>query len=440
MIEYKNNFQIESGAGFIIRAFLFFLICCTIPAFGQNAKPKEVRVYLQQAVKAHKEKNYQAYLENMQAVLELRPGQPTYMYNLACAYALNAKKNEALALLGKIAGMGLIYEAETDEDFASLKDSDIFKSITKKFEANKVPINNSATAFTFAQKGLITESVAYDPTSATFFVSSIHKRKILRIGKNGVSQDFSAEQDGLWSVMGMKVDEKRRHLWVCTAAQPQMLNYKPEEGGISAVFKYDLTNGKLIKKYQLPNQPKPHWLGDLVVAGNGDVFISDSLTPAVYLISRQKDEMQLFLENESFVSPQGLDFSTDESRLFVADYSKGIFSIDLKSKKITGLVSTESTTLGIDGLYFYKGSLIGIQNGTNPHRVVRMRLSKDYSRIEKFETLEANNPLFDEPTLGVIVKDTFFYIANSQWGAMDKNGQLEADDKLREPVILKIKL
>jgi tetratricopeptide (TPR) repeat protein len=417
-----------------------FLLFSVLTVSGQTTKPKDVRFYLQQAAKAHKEKNYSDYLANIQAAVELRPGQATYLYNLASAYALNGRKAEALGLLERIASMGLIYPAQTDEDFVSLRDSEPFKAVVRKFEANKNPISHSTTAFTVPQKGLITESVAYDPQTKTFFLSSIYRRKIVRLDEKGMVTDFSASGDGLWSVMGMKVDARRRHLWVCTAAHPQMLDYRAEENGSSAVVKYDLETGKILKKYQLPNEPKRHWFGDLVIAENGDVFISDSLNPSVYVIPRLKDELELFLESDSFVSPQGLDFSADEKTLFLADYSKGLFSVDRKTKKVTPLLSSDSTTLGIDGLYFYRGSLIAIQNGTRPHRVVRMKLGKDLSRIEKFETLEANNTLFDEPTLGVIVKDTFFYIANSQWGAISQKGELAPDEKLRQPVVLKIKL
>lgn len=43
-----------------------------------------------------------------------------------------------------------------------------------------------------------------------------------------------------------------------------------------------------------------------------------------------------------------------------------------------------------------------------------------------------------------MVKDTFYFIAyfiaNSQWPLIDENGKLAAEDKLRDPVVLKIKL
>jgi hypothetical protein len=291
------------------------------------------------------------------------------------------------------------------------------------------------------EKGLVTEGIAYDPARETFYVSSVHKRKIVSIGPDGAAKDFATEREGLWSVLGMKVDAGRRHLWATSAALPQMMNYREEEKGRSAIFKFDLSTGKLLKKYLLPAGPKKHLLGDLVLNSRGDVFATDSLTPALYRIDHRKDELEVFIEGEPFVAAQGLDLSEDEKLLFVADYSRGIFVIDLRTGKHFNLATPPNATLlGIDGLYFYRRSLVGTQNGTNPQRIIRLHLDKSLRAVERLEILEANNPLFDEPTLGVRVRDAFYYIANSQWGAVDEKGQLAPAEKLREPVILKVKL
>ena len=165
------------------------------------------------------------------------------------------------------------------------------------------------------------------------------------------------------------------------------------------------------------------------------------MTPALYRIDHRKDELEIFIKGEPFVSLQGLDFSEDEDELFVADYSRGVFVIDLRTRKHFNLEPAPgSTLLGCDGLYFYRRSLIATQNGTNPNRIIRLHLDRSMRAVERLEILEANNPLFDEPTLGVRVKDTFYYIANSQWGAVDNKGQLAPAEKLREPLILKVKL
>jgi len=390
---------------------------------------------------AYKNKDYSAALANLHKALELIPDHPSLFYNIAAISALQGKASESVSALTKIADMGIALRPEKDREFDAIKETPEFKAVLNRFDQNRTPLVKSTTAFTIHEKGLITEGLAYDPIDQTFFVSSVHKRKILSIGRSNEVSTLATEQDGLFSVLGMKVDPKRRYLWVTSTAFPQMVNFNKDEDGTSAVFKFDLRTKKLLKKYVLSNTAKKHALGDLTIHSNGDVFTTDSLTPAVYVIRHQTDELELFLEDTAFSSPQGLAFSTDERHLFMADYSTGLFDIDVNTRKVSHFAPIAGATLlGIDGLYFYKGILIGVQNGVTPQRIVRIALTDNFQKVERFDILEANNPLFLEPTLGVIVKDEFFFIANSQWPLVDEKGKLAAEDKLQAPLILKMKL
>jgi sugar lactone lactonase YvrE len=412
------------------------------PVSAQVEQPKDAASYIAAARKAYGEKNYAAFLENAKRAYELSPpNYPRLMYYLAIGYALNGDKQNALVWLGREARMGLVLPVESDDNFTSIKDSDEFKIIVEQFHRNSLPIVSSAPAFTVREKGLVPESVAYDPVDKNFYLSSIYKRKILRVGADGTATDFANEREGLWSVAGMKVDAPRRLLWACTVAHPQMSGFRAEEDGTTALLKFDLRTGKLVKKYVLPNQPKHHWLGDLAVNSRGDVYATDSLQPLIYVVRRDRDEIETFLESSQFASPQGLDFAPGEKQMFMSDYSRGVFRIDLATKTVTPLQpAPDSTLLGIDGLYFHRGALVGVQNGVNPNRIVRLSLTPDYARVVKFETLEANNPVFDDPTLGVLVQGDLYFIANSQWGAIDEKGNLAPAEKLKDPVILKLKL
>lgn len=421
-------------------AIVSLLVSALLPlgTQAQNEAMKDARYYTQQAIKAYQAKDYPAYLENMKQAQSLRPDHPTIMFNLAGAYALNEKRSEALAWLGRVALMGLVYPAAEEEDFANLKSSEEFKSLLKMFEANKAPVNHSTQAFTLEEKGLVTESVAYDQTTETFYVSSVHKRKIVSVNKKGEARDFSNAQDGLWSAMGMKVDAKRRVLWVATTATTQMMNFNAGDKNRTGVFKYALKTGKLIKKYLLPDTAKGHTFGDLAVHPSGDVYVTDSVTPAIYVISRKTDELEMYAAGEPFGSPQGLDFSTNGKHLFVADYGRGIFVSEVKTKKFVKLEHPQNVALlGIDGLYFYHNSLIAIQNGISPHRVIQASLNPAMNQVMSLGVIEANNPSFDEPTLGVIIKDSFYFIANSQWGSVNEQGQLAPAEKLHQPLVLK---
>src|SRR3954468_24846939 len=115
-------------------------------------------------------------------------------------------------------------------------------------QISPLPLRSSELAFTIHEKDLIPEGIAYDPTRKEFYVGSLLKRKIVRIDSSGRASNFTSEgQDGLFMVLGMKVDPKRRTLWVCSAAGKGAKEFD----GHAGIFKYDLRTGKLIRKYVL---------------------------------------------------------------------------------------------------------------------------------------------------------------------------------------------
>lgn len=419
------------------------LLLASTHAFAQDGggARRDARFYEREAAKAYESKNFAAYLENMRAAARLRPDHPRLLYNLAGALALSGERTESLRLITRVASMGLYFPAERDTDFDSVKDTEEFKAALRRFAASREHTGLSTTAFVLKERGLVAEGLAYDPVEKVFYLSSAYRRKILRVTAAGEARDFASERGGLLSVLGMKVDARRRHLWVAANAHKLMSNFDEREDGTAAVYKFDLRTGKLVKRYLLANAPHKHGFGDLAVNPNGDVYVTDSLTPAIYRITSARDELELFLQDERLASPQGLDFSADGRRLFFADYSRGLYAVELRSKKLTPLPAPEdASVLGIDGLYFHRGALVGIQNGTNPHRVVRVALNNKQDAVASVKVVEANNPLFDEPTLGVIVGDTFYYVAASGWGAFDREGKLPPPERLKEHVVLKVKL
>ncbi len=423
----------------IIFCLTALLIAGQLHPVKSDGELKDARYYRQQAMAAYKAKDYAGFAENLEKAQRLIPDHPTILYNLAIAYTLLGKPESALKTLALVAQMGVNYPAAKDPDFDALKDSDAFKAIIKRFADNRAPVVKSEVAFTVAEKALIPEGLAYDPLTETFYLSSVHQRKIFSINKKGEAKNFADETQGLWAVLGMKVDARRRHLWAVTAAVAQMVNCKKEDEGLSGILKFDLQTGKLIKRYVIADRTKKHWLGDLVINSRGEVFATDSVSPAVYAIRAGSDKLELLMEGEPFISPQGLAFSEDEKHLFIAEYSKGIYDFELTTKGCTKLAPPAGATLiGIDGLYFHKGSLIAVQNGLNPHRLIRIGLNRELNAVEKVELIEANNPKFAEPTLGVFRKDQFYFIANSQWDLIDDNGQFTQADKLQEVVVLKV--
>lgn len=400
--------------------------------------------FFKEARRAFEEKDFKSYYSNIEQAYALRPDHPEIIKNLAKACAINDSIDKSIKLLHRIWQMGLTLEIQDDSAYNSLKKDPRYNSIIKRLALNKLPLNRSDTAFIIKEKGLLTEGIAYDPTSRLFYISSVRKGKIL-IYQNGefIGHLPGFENEG--AVLGLKIDPKRKMLWACTSYLPQFEKFQDSLKGKTAVVKYSLSSKKIIKRYSPTKNEELHSFGDLTLNSRGDVFITDSYGENIYIVpatsGSELKELPVFEKENQPSSMQGITISEDGRHLFVADYLNGIFRIDLKYMTSIRLkLPYNVTTVGSDGMYYHKGALVAIQNGVEPNRVIRFNLNKDRTAIVSQFFMEANHPAFDEPTLGVIIKDYFYYIASSQWSSFEVNGDLKNQEELENHLILKIDL
>ena len=414
-------------------------IAPTRPVVAQEHNPvASSRDHQRLAVEAYHSGDYDEFVSHGLAAYELRPTHPGLMYNLAVGYSLSGDLEQAIVWLKRYAATGSITNLESD-NLAALQGTPGLQEVAAQMEINAQPIGASSVAFELNQPDILAEGIAHDPLSGDFFVSSVHKRKIIRISSNHEGSDFTDDQRGMLGILSMRVDPSHGRLWAGSAGLGQVANLDSTENGSSAVLMFDLESGAVLKSFS-PRDDVPHVFGDLTTSSSGDVYVSDSRSPAVYRIAADGDSLELLVSGYPLVSPQGLAFDPDETFLFVADYSTGIVRIDMNTGAAKVLPHPDgSTLLGIDGLSYHDGSLIGIQNGINPNRVLKLELSDDLNRVAAIHVIEANNPHFDEPTQGVVVGESYYYIANSQWGLFTEDGQVVDASLLKNPKILVVK-
>lgn len=391
------------------------------------------------AQEAYNRKDYAAFLDKTQQAAAAFPNNPRAMYNVACGQALTGKSTDAIAQLEKLAQMHLIFPAQKDEDLASLQTNPQFKAILERFaNLESTVVGQSVPAFSLAEKDLIPEGIAHDPKTGSFFVGSVHKRKILRIPAKGAPNEFAAK--GLDAVLGMALDEKRRALWACSSAIPEMTGYTEADKGRANVVEFDLDTGKLRRSLRLDEKGSNHTCNDLAVDGEGNLFVSDPGASMLYFLPNGSKTLEPYLHAGKIAAPQGIALTRDQKSIYLADYARGIAHIDRATHEVTWFQpSPDATLVGIDGLTMIDDDLLAIQNGVRPHRVLRLGVDLSAKNIRKTTILQMNHPQFDEPTLGIVVGKEFFYVANSQWGHFNK-GQLDSLDKLQAPAILKLKL
>jgi sugar lactone lactonase YvrE len=212
-----------------------------------------------------------------------------------------------------------------------------------------------------------------------------------------------------------------------------MVGFRKEDENKSFVVEYDLDTGRLRRKL---TPPVPDgMLSDLSLGPAGELVVADPMTGRVYVL--EKDTLRVLVDPGPIVSAQGIAVAPD-GRLFVADYLQGPVRVDPKTGAARLLDAPPDMALtGIDGMVWAGGDLVGIQNGIEPHRVVRLHVEGD--RVTKLTVLDRAHPRFDEPTLGVVVGDAVYYVANSQYGTVREDGTLD-ETHLEEPTILRLPL
>jgi sugar lactone lactonase YvrE len=360
--------------------------------------------------------------EHLLRLEELLDGRVDIVYRLAKAEAMLGNKAGALARLEVFSKSGLTFaEPGAAAEFVSLKNRPEFEAVLERVKEARAPRSASQLFLTLPEADLIAEDIAYDSRGGSFYISSVRHSKILEIDRHGVSREFAR---GAWPILALGVNSKRRILWASSAAMPQGIGYRKEDEGRSALLKYSLDTRVLLKRYDVANDAK-HSLGDLTLSAAGDVYVSDG-EGAVYWVDHAKDTLEILVPKGVFHSPQTPALSPDGRRLFVPDYSRGIGIVDLATRQVKMLEHPKELSLGgIDGMYLSGRTLIAIQNGTAPERLIRMTLDAALTRVLEWETIEANWAGLGDPTHGVVVGDQFYFIANSGWDRMADDGSLK---------------
>ena len=412
------------------RLIAFSLVFATVIAgHGQD-----VQYFYALAKEAYDGKDYEAFYKNISEALKLHPFHQGILYQKGLACALTGRDAGAIAALRTTICIDTRFDL-LHADLNSLQSLDSFNELLQLQKDLQKQVTNSDTAFVFKDKGAHIESVAYDPVSKSFFLSSINQRKILKYHQSGNITDFIDRGEyGMTAVFGLRTDLSKGVLWACASPVPEMENY--DSTLKSAVYKFDLKTGKLINKYESPSTVSTVF-GDLVLNGIGEVFVSDGRSNTIFKVNEATHQLEVFFSAQEFWNMQGIAFSKDDRYLFIADYIKGIYRLEISTMHLIKLpIPINHSLKGVDGLLFYQNSLIAVHNGTYPHRLMRYHLSDDNSKIIRSEVIDSAHPAFNEPTIACIADSTLYYVANSQWSAYDDQHRYKPD-QAQDIVILK---
>lgn len=391
-------------------------------------------------VAAYERGDFAGYLAAFQSLAKVAPDHPMVMMRLASGYALTGKTADAIRVLSRLADLGIWSDLAGDGDFKSLATSPDAAGLRLRLQSlREKKVQNSVVAFRLTDKTLVPEGVAFDVNTGAYLVSSQFQRKVVRRTGDGAVVDLvKSGQDGVWMIFGLVADPVRRLLWAASTAEESMQGATADDAGRTALFAFDLDSGALKRKF-VPPPGIDTTFDDVALGPEGVVFVSDSASGVIYAASRDARRLEPLVTPGQLGSPQGIAVSADGRRLFVSDYGRGLFSIDTQAGIAVRMrFPAGAVLLGIDGLQRAGQCLIAVQNGIQPHKVLRLRLSDDGLAVTSVETLDQNVAEMDEPTLGVVSTEGFVYVANSQDGKFRSAHGDFAKYPAAAPVLLRI--
>ena len=167
----------------------------------------------------------------------------------------------------------------------------------------------------------------------------------------------------------------------------------------------------------------------MTIGPDDAAYATDSALPIIYAIpspfSRPANISLEWMKSEDFVSLQGIATTKDAKGFIVADYSMGLFFIDRATKATQRVDYAGGTTLlGIDGLIRNGNTLIAVQNGIAPARILAITLDASGNSVTGAKVLSANDPNIPEPSLGTMRADDYCVVANAQWSRFNEDGTL----------------
>jgi hypothetical protein len=280
--------------------------------------------------------------------------------------------------------------------------------------------------------------MAYDAVTQRVYAGSAVARTIVWTDRSGTLHDFAAPgANQLGNVLGVHLDARRRNLWAVSTGGAGADAARIVRG----LFEYDLASGRLLARYAIPDTIGEITFNDVVVdPATGIAYTTRTTTGSVYSATPGDTTLREIVPAGSIPQANGITIDPEGRSLFIAG-GLGVVRYDLRTRQLSPVRRAPGVVdVTIDGLYWFDGSLIGIQNGVHPGRVVRLYLDSSRTRFTSMDVLETYNPLLDGPTTGDVRGGAFYFMANPQGRRRFENGGVIDSTTLAPVIVLRLPL
>ena len=385
---------------------LFFLF---ILSYGQN-----LDVLRKKSYEAYELGNYNAFKDLNLRMLKIHPSHPGVLFNTAISYGKLNQSDSLNYYLKKL----ISWDADLDfEPIMTLqfdKKDELIEDLKKYALAFKAKVSKSKAFLEFDGKHHF-EDIMVDLD--TIYFTDIHQKSIIRTWANNQAPDTLIKFDIPPMAMAMG---NNRNIWV-SLTNPFFNNTRYPQ---SYLVQIDIDSAKELHRVELPNSTL---IGSMVCVDH-TIFATDSSKPQIFVFDAKNGKIKTILKIEDAFNLQGIAYNPNNELLYIADYIKGLLTVEVESLKPLGwIISSDYLLKGLDGIAHVSGdNFIAVQNNASPLRVIKLTIKEKLAT--EIKVLENSFEPGGEPTNLAISEDKILFIANNPWPLYDeeKNPELES--------------
>lgn len=275
---------------------------------------------------------------------------------------------------------------------------------------------------------LYPEGIELHPATGEFILGSIRKGKVVAVSSDGEVRTLVTDER-LRSVVGVRVDAERGRLLVNNSDYGVSERSEPSDKfSTVALGIYDLESGAPVQYVDLSGlRPgERRFANDLTVDGDGNAYITDSLSAAIYKVTPAGDA-SVFLTHERFrgdgFNLNGIQYH-EGGFLLVAKKSDGsLFKVPLDNPAGFSEVSLPKPLIGTDGLVLVGPTeLVAITNlasGVASNTVFALSSADDWASA----TIKGSFETGDVYATTGMVKDGDIYVNHGRLNTLGKTLQ-----------------
>jgi len=230
------------------------------------------------------------------------------------------------------------------------------------------PMPELPAALEFERTSQYPEDFAYDEANERFFMGSVFTGDIISVDWEGNVSALTNDAS-LIATVGILFDAANNEV-VALNGNPGFSDQGQTmtTGALAEVVRFNADSGAEVARYDLSTLlAGGHLLNDLVMDDAGNIYVTDSFSPAIYRIT-PGGEMTIFATDPLFETApgtfglNGIAFNSDGFLLVAHSTNQTLLRVSIADPSDVSVVTVDQSIGGGDGIRMHDGNLFYLNN------------------------------------------------------------------------------